>query len=98
MSESTPVTNQPNGKSCPDCGEAEQVKRQNFSLLKTLSLGFLGDLGALLVAIILFAAISALSFTGAYGIAVIVVIGGGIILLRGSRGYKCTKCDRIFSK
>lgn len=85
-------------KSCPVCGEGAQLKRQNFGLLKMLSLGFLRDIGSLLVAILLFAAISALSFTGAYGIGIIVIFGGGFYFHAKSRDYTCAKCDRVFSK
>jgi predicted RNA-binding Zn-ribbon protein involved in translation (DUF1610 family) len=89
---------QQNNTSCPDCGESTQLKRQKFGVLRTLSLGFLGDLGSLFVAIVLLTGISALSFTGAYGIAIIFVCGGGIYLHAKSSAYKCAKCDRVFRK
>ena len=98
MSDIVQQSVQQNSTSCPNCGASVEFKRQKFGFLTTLSLGFLGDIGSLLVAIVLFAAISALSFAGAYGIAVIVVFGGGIYLYARSRGYKCAKCDRVFSK
>jgi len=88
---------QQNNPSCPDCGKSGQLKRQKFGLLKILSLDFLGDIGSLLVGIIIFVAISALSFAGAYVIAVIVVFGGGLYFHSQSRVYTCSKCDRIFS-